>query len=350
MGKVKRIAISGVFAERPITGVTRYCWEIIKELDKQLPADLEVDFVVPIGVKVPYVFSNIHVVEYGKNIHFLWINYYFVKYLKKTDAVGLNLGVNIPWFRPDIAMIYDVNSIVNKAFFSRYHVVRTMIEKYIASKRAICILTISEFSKREISRTLNLNKKPIYVIPCAWTHETSIKEDASILDEWNLKKKSYYFSLSSLAPTKNFRWVEESAMRNPKYQYVIAGSANPKSFGSEALHCTCDNIVYVGGVTDEHAKALMINCRAFLFPSFYEGFGMPPLEALACGSPVVVADIPVMHEVFGDLATYIDPYDYESSGNFIVNQFDASSIGSVLDRYSWKKSASLLLNVLEEMK
>ena len=77
---------------------------------------------------------------------------------------------------------------------------------------------------------------------------------------------------------------------------------------------------------------------------------MPPLEALACGSPVVVADIPVMHEVFGDLATYIDPYDYESSGNFIVNQFDASSIGSVLDRYSWKKSASLLLNVLEEMK
>ena len=349
MNNSKRIAISGVFAERPLTGVTRYCWEIIKALDRKLPADITVDFVIPAGVKVPYAFSHIRTVEYGRNIRFLWINYYFLRYLRKFDAIGLNIGVNVPWLRPDIALIYDVNSIVNKQYFSRYHVMKTTFEKSLAAKKAKLLLTISDFSKCEISRVLGVDGDRIRVIPCAWDHETKVEADLSVLGKWKIDPGNYYFSLSSIAPTKNFKWVIESAKRNPRFQYVIAGSTDPKSFGSSALEFGCDNILYVARVTDGEAKALMSFCRAFLFPSFYEGFGIPPLEALACGSPIVVADIPVMHEVFGNLATYINPYNYDSSGEFCVKPPDQVLTQSVLGRYRWDRSASLLLEVLEEL-
>ena len=102
-------------------------------------------------------------------------------------------------------------------------------------------------------------------------------------------------------------------------------------------------------VSDEEAKTLMRDCSAFLFPSFYEGFGIPPLEAISAGAKqVVVSDTEVMHEIFGDGVIYVDPNNY----NIELLDFPEISntqISELLKKYSWKKSAETLLELLQNM-
>ncbi len=103
----------------------------------------------------------------------------------------------------------------------------------------------------------------------------------------------------------------------------------------------------LGYVSDEEAKTMMRDCKAFLFPTFYEGFGIPPLEAMSVGAKnIYVSDTAVMHEIFGDSVHYINPYKY----NDIFDDDAADSeecIRKVLLKYSWKKSAILLRKIVE---
>ena len=107
------------------------------------------------------------------------------------------------------------------------------------------------------------------------------------------------------------------------------------------------NVLYLGYVSDGAAKALMAHCKAFLFPTLYEGFGIPPLEAAACGAPqIIVSDTPCMREVYGPCAAYIDltanPGDVDD-----VTPATAPT-AALLEKYSWDKSAERLLQILEK--
>ena len=88
----------------------------------------------------------------------------------------------------------------------------------------------------------------------------------------------------------------------------------------------------------------MKNCKAFLFPSFYEGFGIPPLEAMSTGCPVIVSDIPVMHEIFGDSVHYINPNEPDVNIDKYIQASDDKT-KSALCKYSWKDSAEMLRKV-----
>ena len=106
-------------------------------------------------------------------------------------------------------------------------------------------------------------------------------------------------------------------------------------------------MLYLGYVSDGAAKALMAHCKAFLFPTLYEGFGIPPLEAAACGAPqIIVSDTPCMREVYGPCAAYIDltanPGDVDD-----VTPATAPT-AALLEKYSWDKSAERLLQILNK--
>lgn len=129
----------------------------------------------------------------------------------------------------------------------------------------------------------------------------------------------------------------------------LAGSINKTVF-ADGLGFECPkNMKLLGYVSDEEAKTLMRDCKAFLFPTFYEGFGIPPLEAISAGCKcIVVSDTPVMHEVFGDSVKYINIAEYQLSN---INMCDSNqrAIEEVLENYSWKKSAQKLLTCLERI-
>ena len=194
-----------------------------------------------------------------------------------------------------------------------------------------------------------VNPDKVTVIPNAWQHYERIGYDENALNKYSLKKNNYYFSMCSLEPNKNFKWIAEEAKNNAAMTFAVAGSVNRKVFSEGLGFELPPNMRLLGFVSDEEAKTLMRDCSAFLFPSFYEGFGIPPLEAISAGAKqVVVSDTEVMHEIFGDGVIYVDPNNY----NIELLDFPEISdtqISELLKKYSWKKSAETLLELLQNM-
>ena len=104
-----------------------------------------------------------------------------------------------------------------------------------------------------------------------------------------LATKPYVFALGSMAPHKNYKWIVEAAKKNPDIIFAVAGGKELTTFGTGGEIEEGNNLLYLGYISDEEAKALMINAMAFLFPSLYEGFGIPPFEAMAVGTEVIAS-------------------------------------------------------------
>jgi len=117
-----------------------------------------------------------------------------------------------------------------------------------------------------------------------------------------------------------------------------------------------EGVRLLGRVEDEALPALYSGAAGFVYPSIYEGFGLPPLEALACGCPVAVSDIPALREVCGKTAVYFDPFSPEDLSNKLgwLLQLDSAQRASLAEqglkratRYSWETAASETWRILE---
>ena len=210
-------------------------------------------------------------------------------------------------------------------------------------KRSKRIITVSKFSQKEIMKYYNVSENKITVIYNAWQHFNRIDYDEGTLKKYNLKSNGYYFTLSSLEPNKNFKWIVETAKKNPQKRFVVSGAMNNKIFAEKNRYDLQSNIQFLGYVPDSEAKTLMRDCEAFLFPTFYEGYGIPPLEALSAGCKnIYVSDTEVMHEIYGNAARYVDPMRAEKLDH-IASCSDTDTIKKVLDKYKWSVGANTLL-------
>ena len=190
-----------------------------------------------------------------------------------------------------------------------------------------------------------IDSERIVIIPDAWQHYNRITPDYSIFDLTpSIRKKKYYYAMGSMGAHKNFRWIIENARKYPKYMFVVSGRIDKKLYAGIEDFTDYKNIIYVGYVSDEIAKALMMECKAFVFPSLYEGFGIPPMEALSCNTNVIISDIPVHREIYGDSVSYLDPYNSELDLENIC--FKHEDIDKVLDRFSWVSSAKNLYELM----
>lgn len=190
-------------------------------------------------------------------------------------------------------------------------------------RRADRIVTVSEFSKREILRYLPVPEEKIEVAPCGVDlsvfrpdYEPERVQGACARHG---VKGEYFLYLGTLEPRKNLtRLIEAYALLVRELPgsplLVMAGRkgwmydeifARVKELGLE------QRVVFTGYVPDEDAPLLLCGALAFVFPSLYEGFGMPPLEAMACGTPVLTADAASLPEVTGDAALLVDPLSVE---------------------------------------
>ena len=345
---MKKIIINGRFLLHRITGVERYAREIITELDNMIqPGWIEI--AIPPETKDIPNYKNISVVKVGKLKNRMWEHISFPLYVKKHNGVSLNLCNVAPLFSPGIVCIHDMKIKKRPKDFSRKFLLWYNLLFFNACKRAKKIITVSHFSKKEISKYYKINPNRIVVIPNAWQHYKKVGYDENTLGKYGLEKSNYFFSMSSFEPNKNFKWIAEEAKYNEKSVFAVAGSIN-KSVFAEGLGFECpDNMKLLGYVSDEEAKTLMRDCRAFLFPSYYEGFGIPPLEAISAGcNTVIVSNSEIMHEVFGEGVQYIDPDEIVELNNTPVIDNDARKI--ILEKYSWVKSARKLKKLLEIVK
>lgn len=352
-------AVDGFFFTQRLSGIQRYAIEILAELDSLMePGELEL--VVPPDTPVPE-YRNIVVVPFGGRSALSqgagWEQLAYPRYLKQSGRRWLCLCNVIPMCAPGhegIAVLHDVCYKARPDFYTdlrgRMSAAWHCAQYRAITKKARYIVTVSEFSKSEIVRYYGVNPDQITVIYNAWQHMNRVRADAIVFGDppkWpQLRKGEYYFSMANLLKNKNFPWVLRAAQQMPEAVFAIAGGG---SLSREAAALGLDhlnNVVYLGYVTDGEAKALMQNCKAFLFPTLYEGFGIPPLEAIACGAPrVMVSDTPCMREIYGDHADYIDLAVNSGDVDHFTPGHDARA---VLQRYSWTQSARKLRDLIRE--
>jgi len=349
--------IDGLFLTQRITGIQRYAYEIVRELDKLVKKD-EIILLVPKSAKNLPQYENINVIRYGifdgknKLSGMLWQQIDLAIFLARAKAKCLCLTNFFPFFYANgVVVIHDVCYKAHPEFFKTSYmglsILRHKINYWRAAHSKIKIVTDSDFSKSEIIKYYHINSERINVIYCGWQHINRITASQSTFERYPmLKGKDFYFSMSTLSANKNFKWILYAAKNNPDKIFAIAGSGKLKGAAEAMGFIDLPNIHFLGYVSDEDAKTLMSECKAFLFPTLYEGFGMPPLEAIACGcKTIVVSDTPCMHEIYGDFAAYIDPHNFK----FIFDdRIDArNNFEELLGRYNWKESAKILYDTLK---
>ncbi len=224
--------------------------------------------------------------------------------------------------------------------------------------RADRIITISEASKKEIIRFYPEAEEKLTVIPLG------IHEKYRVLPKIQKRKQILY--VGSINERKNVTGVIEAFERLPEAQHytlVIVGnffgnfSLSEKSEKVLERAAANKNIVFKKGLDDEALIREYNEASCFVFPSFYEGFGLPPLEAMACGTPVITSNVSSMPEVCGDAAIYCDPYNVDDIAEKIriVLQnrlLQAQMREKGLTRaagFSWEKSAKAHLNLFEKV-
>lgn len=344
-----RISIEGKFLTQTLTGTQRYSAEMIRGLDALCDKG-EFELVVPENaiIKGNLGLTRISVVRTGRRDGPAWMHLDFAKYCKSAKTTPLCLGNVAPVFSKCCVTIHDVSPRANKNFYDwKYRIYQNICASSI-TKSAQLIFTDTHFSKSEIEHYYPQAKGKISVIPCGWQHMNAIAEDETAFSKFELLDGGYWFALSSLTPNKNLRWIAETAKLNPRERFVVAGGINVRTFGEHGIP-TAENVSYLGYVTDGEAKALMRHCKGFVYPTFYEGFGLPPMEAMASGAPLcIVGDNPCMHEVYGEAVVYVDPK--KPCGDIAsLEQVPVSSTETLLNMFSWQNSAKCLLKQLREV-
>lgn len=349
-----RIAINGAFAGRPVTGLERFALECVRALDACVEPGRFV-LVVPLRADVSSLptLKNIAVVRFGRFQGVTWEQVSFACYVRVHGLRALSLCNTAPILAPGVVCIHDV------FYRSRATDFRGNIRGWLAvrwhrfqyawcSRFAQRIVTVSRYSASEIMRWYGVPPERITIAGNGWEHITRIEVDDGIFARFPaLAAGGYFLALGSRAPNKNFQWIARSAACNPKALFAIAGGRLKSAHAD--TEDSVDNMKFLGRVTDGEMKALLLRCRALVFPSEEEGFGIPPLEALSLGRPVLVADRPPMREIYGEAVHYIPTETIGSQDNGLENGMSGpvEPPGDVLARHTWDNVAHAVLSAAD---
>ena len=340
---VKKVIINGKFLSQKITGVQRYARETLNRLDS-LVENLDIELAIAEDAKDIPNLKNIKKKILSGKASVFWEQIKLPIYIKKQNAIGVHLCHVAPIIKPDIVCIHDANVLRNPQWFTKALVIWYGLIHSACALRAKKILTVSNFSKKELQAIFKIKDSRIENIGSGWQHIERIPYAEDTLERYNLKSKSFYFSLGTQAPHKNMKWIYQCARSNPNETFVLSGSFYNKVF-KKTTESLPPNVRYLGYLSDSDVKTLMKECKAFLFPSLYEGFGLPPLEALSMGTTIFASDIPIMREIFEDSVNYIDIHsqNYSLQSGF-PNGSDKKA--SILGKYNWQFVAEKILKTL----
>ena len=296
--------INGRFLTRPMTGVERYAYNMCKAMaENHLPFTI----ICPHSpIQECYNISILPIIKYGYGSSHFWeqciLPFFFIK--KKNYMIICFTGLGSIFIRNKIMTIHDLSFLENPKWFSRSYFLWYKLMTPIAVKTSKHIITVSEYSKREIMRFYPfLKSQNISII-----HNATDKKIFYSQPKSSATTDCFVLAVSSLDPRKNFNRLIEAFSGISNCKLYIVGARHHVFTKQDNNSCGQDNIYYLGRVTDEELASLYNQAVCFIFPSLYEGFGLPPLEAMSCGCPVLASDIPVIREVCGEAVLYFDPY------------------------------------------
>lgn len=355
------ITINGRFLTRTPTGVERFATEILRCFDQWVTqqddavAGLNFEIHVPMGRDLSWAPRAIPVVTYGRLSGQAWEQFSFPR---RASGVVVSLCNVAPLFtKRQIVAIHDATPVRVPATFS--WAFRTWYRAIlpIVGAAAARVVSVSEFSRREVAQCYGIDLKKITVIGNGADHVTRWEPDDSILAEHALSRGRYVLAVGSSAPHKNLEVVFRAAASSRSFPgpLVVVGPRNERVFAAQEVDGQM--VRHLGYVSDSQLMALYQNALCFVFPSLYEGFGIPPLEAMMCGCPVVSSGAEAMREVLGDAALFFDPTDSDQLAATLWRVAENLSLrADLVERgrarareYSWTRSARALIELARDV-
>jgi alpha-1,3-rhamnosyl/mannosyltransferase len=228
-----------------------------------------------------------------------------------------------------------------------------------ALKRADLLITDSEFTKQELIKFSGFSSSKVLSIPLAASSEFEPRDQAKcaeVLSRFQLTYKGYLLYAGTIEPRKNLITLLDAFEKIPfrlrhEFPLVIAGFSgwsNEQILKRINRGVDAGWVKYLGFVPSDELPVLFAGAKTFIFPSVYEGFGLPVLEAIASGTPVVCSNSSSLPEVAGGCALMCDPGDIDSLSQLLVQsiedeQWRATAIENVLihaSKFSWQETAS----------
>ena len=332
-----------VFAHRYFSGVEHYVLSITAAL-KQLTV---------IDVCLPKTDN--------RYLQHIWEHTLLPLATRKSDLLFCPSNIAPIWLPKKTKLVITLHDVAYKTFPTSVSKIFFWYYSYLIPKnisRAEQIITISESSKKEILRYYPQAQGKINVIPLGISAEFHPKED--------IQKQRQILYIGSSNERKNLKGVIEAFFLLPDsldlhLKIVTSSFKNLKiSIDTQTLIERAKKygkIHFVSGLSHEELVD-EYNCSlGFIFPSFYEGFGLPPLEAMACGTPVIVSNSSSLPEICGDAALYIDPNNTKNMADTIIRLVENENLQQELRRkglervkhYTWEKAARKHMEVFEKV-
>jgi len=319
--------------------------------------------------------KNFQIVSLKSPNKFIWNLWTLPQYLKKNPIDVYHTQYITPFFVPKnikiITHIHDVSFNAYPEFIKKSDLffLKLLIPKSL--KRADKIVAVSKFTKQEIIKYYKINPEKIEVVYNA-VGENFLQSDYSGNELFEIRKKynlpeEFILYIGTLQPRKNIPMLISAFARvkekNPGIKLVLAGNKNAHNFDSnidkeiERLKIS-DSIIFSGFVDEKDKSALFQLANIFIFPSLYEGFGIPILEAMSQKIPVLVSDIPVHHEIADNGALYFNPESVDEASKKLYNILADENLREKLINlesmrlyfFSWKKSAEKMLEIYSGLK
>jgi glycosyltransferase involved in cell wall biosynthesis len=357
---MRRVDINGRFLTQTTTGVQRAAEELVRALDRVLAASPEVRqrysfrLLAPSGECRQLELTQIPTFAVGRLRGQQWEQ---LELPALTEGrLLLNLCNTAPLGRRSIVVIHDasvfaVPQAYSPAFRSWYRILLPLL-----GRRSLRVITISRFSQSELSRWAGIPAEKLDLLPLGADHLLHSEADPRVFQRVQVEPGRYVLAVGSRSPHKNLGALVSAvaSLGARKPQLVLAGGHNARVFAASAPgDGTCD----AGYVTDGELRALYERAGCFVYPSLYEGFGLPPLEAMLCGCPAIVSNAGSLPEVCGHGARFFNPRDPQDLARCIQEVLEQpgrreQQVRVGLERareFTWHRSADTLLSILDRV-
>ncbi|WP_187278567.1 glycosyltransferase family 1 protein [Methylobacterium sp. WL64] len=358
MSTLKSLGVNGRFLAQSTTGVQRYALNVARSIGAvSSQAGGAVSIIAPPSTKNPDI-EGLKFEVLGKNSGHIWEQFDLPHYYR---GPLLNFCNTAPAVKSNqIVCIHDANVFLAPESYSlRFRAFYKIIQPILA-RRATKITTVSKFSARQISAALSVKECDIAVLPngyehvLSWNSALSDKARSAIDSNSDLRSKHFILVLGSRAKHKNIQLaIDLSAELSKLNLNLIIAGGQSKIFKEEYMK-GADNIFNLGYVTDHDLAYLFERALCLVFPSMTEGFGLPVLEAMALGCPVISTDRASLPELCGDaalLASPVRPLEWIKHLQDIVASASLREdlIGRGRERaalFSWNKTALGYMSLL----
>jgi glycosyltransferase involved in cell wall biosynthesis len=352
------IAINGRFLTQHITGIQRFARESVKAMDvlleEQTYAGLRgrIELLVPRGAGAAFPLRHIGVKSCGMLQGHAWEQLELPSFARGRLLLGLcTLGSLLA--RNQFVVVHDVAYLARPETFSlRFRLAYRAIVPGVV-RRASGLAAVSEFTKSEMVRWCGAERNRIVVCGEGADHMIRVRPQFEILERHDLKNKRFLMAVGFGGSNKNlstlFRAFADAQLGD--VVLVLTGNRDTRLYAERDSDLP-DFVRHVGHVSDGEMRALYETAVALVHPSVYEGFGLPPVEAMVCGCPVISSDQPALAEVAQDSTLRYPAADPAALSALMRRICEDENLRAELSRrgrervrqFRWERTARILLD------